>query len=186
MKFIRKHLNEGVFKNPEQARAAREKAKSLSNVDKLVNVVKDNIQTIASAKFDEFIKSRLTISSLSNGTVFSKAANSAKTEDITYKFEGDTIVCTCTVSLSSNGSFQPSGSSELVICCPEYISIIENKISYEFNCPAKVKIKLVQGDQYCVIFKKPTSEYYERKIVLGVSMRSDLTDFCHLMNCIEG
>ncbi len=186
MKFIRKHLNEGVFKNPEQARAAREKAKSLSNVDKLVNTVKDNIQVIASGKFDEFIKSKLSLSPSPKGSVFSRVENGAEVEDITYKFEGDTIICTCTVSLSSNGLFQNSGSSELIICCPEYIGIIENKISYEFDCPAKVKIKLVQGDPSCVIFKKPTSEYHERKIILGVSLRSDLTDFCHLMNCIEG
>lgn len=186
MKFIRKHLNEGYFKNPEQAKAAREKAKSLSNVDKLTNTIRENIQTLASAKFDEFIKSKLTISSLTKGAVFSKSENGAKTEDITYKFEGNTIVCTCTVSLSNNGMFQSSGSSELVICCPEYISIIENKISYEFNCPAKLRIKLVQGNPSCVIFKKPTSEYHERRIILRISLRSDLTDFCHLMNCIEG
>ena len=186
MKFIRKHLNEGVFKNPEQARAAREKAKSLSNVDKLVNTVKDNIQVIASGKFDEFIKSKLSISSLSKGSVFSKIENGAKTEDITYKFEGDTLVCTCTISLSSNGLYQTSGTTELVIRCPEYVNIIENKISYEFDCPVKMKIKLIPGDQSCAIFKKPTSEYNERKIILRASMRSDLTDFCHLMNCIEG
>ena len=191
MKFIRKHLNEGVFKNPEQARITREKEKSLSNADKLVNVIKDNIQAIASEKFDEFIKSKLAISSLSKGSVFSKLENGAETEDITYKFEGDTIVCTCTISLSSNGLYQGlyqnSGArTELVIRCPEYVSIIENKISYEFDCPAKVKIKLVQGDLSCAIFKNPTSDYQERKIILRASMRSDLTDFCHLMNCIEG
>lgn len=185
MKFIRKRLNEGVFKNPEQARAAREKAKSLSNADKVVNAFKENIQAIASGKFDEFIKSKLTESSYSKG-VFSNSENGAKTEDITYKFESDTLICTCTVSLSANGMFQSSGSSELVIRCPENINVIENKISYELSCPAKLKIKLVQGNPSCIIFKNPTNDYHERKIVLGVGLTNDLTAFCHLMNCIEG
>lgn len=32
-----RYINEGIFKNPEQARAAREKEKSISNVDKLIS-----------------------------------------------------------------------------------------------------------------------------------------------------
>ena len=40
MKFIRKqHINEGYFKNPTQAKEAREKAKELSNVEKVAGVV---------------------------------------------------------------------------------------------------------------------------------------------------
>ncbi len=35
-----RYINEGIFKNPEQARAAREKEKSISNVDKLVSTSK--------------------------------------------------------------------------------------------------------------------------------------------------
>lgn len=187
MKFIRKHINEGVFKNPEQAKAAREKTKSLSNVDKLVNTIKDNIQTIASAKFDEFIKSKLTISSSVNRAVFSKSENGANMEDINYKFEGDTLICTCTISLSSNGLYQNSGSSELTIYSPEYVRIIETKLKLEFNCPAKLKIKLIKGIySSCVIFTDPKYDYTNRAISLKYSARDDLTDFCHLMNCIEG
>ena len=37
MKFIRKKLNEGYFKNPEQMKAAKERTASMTNTEKLAN-----------------------------------------------------------------------------------------------------------------------------------------------------
>lgn len=192
MKFIRKRLNEGMFKNPEQARAARNKEKSLSSVDKLTNTIKANIQSIASNKCDKKIIPLLVSQDVDERfSIFSSNKNEAAVKSINYSYSGNNLICECVVSLSSNGTDFNDGTARLIISSPENVGKIEELLSSEFDCQATVKIKLVEDDHYagtyssCVLFTEPKGSYDRRILELKYSEADDLTPFVHMMNCIE-
>ena len=179
-----KYIKEGYFKTPNEIVAAN---KNKSKVERIVAVARKQIQPLASKRFDTEFKEYL----IGVNGIFDKSFNDVTCEKIQYYFIGDILHCEFTLGIGRCGYGLNSGDVEISLNYPENIREIENSIKEEYNCNAKVIINLTQTNDYAYpIFKIEDDLYYalgKRKLIkLQYSDCEDLTDFCHLLNCIKG
>jgi len=181
-----KYIREGYFKTPEQAKQSRNNSSGLERVSA---VAKSQINDFAGQRFNVEFTEYLTGV---NG-IFKKEAvlgNGARCESIEYYFENNILVCKFNVSLSSGGDLN-TGDALLYISYPENIREIEQSLKEEYGFDSKIIISLSPKQVWQSAPKNPIftkQKYYSdrKKVSLELTDCTDLTDFCHLLNCIEG
>ena len=95
MKFIKKKINEGYFKNPEEMKAKREKEANISNADKLAKMTETELKNKVFSTFmyviEEYVKGYKNSNTDQNGKLM---YDSIKNEDeMIYNFFGGLDIC---------------------------------------------------------------------------------------------
>lgn len=180
IRYIRKHINEGMFKNPEQAKAAKERMAQRSNVDKLAASARAQIPILAEKNYTEKIKNALV--GTPKESVFSNY-NEATCNDIRFYLEGNVLICEAHVDIKTAGYWLNSGDIDIRIWYPETIRMLEEDLSEKYGIPCKFKIIVKK------LFKKEIASIYSSVdwyISIVATNKKDLTDFCHFLNECEG
>ena len=182
-KYIRKNISEGYFKNPEELKAAAEKRKDSTSIEKLAVTTKGMIPEIAEKKFNNDFSS-LVVGPPQSAAIFDSTFNGASCESITYRFAGNTLVCEIKVKLTHQGYGLNSGDARIKIKYPETIQQIESILKEEYGYDAEVKLKIDAG-VYLLMKPGVNSLGCERTIDLIATNNTDLTGLCHLLNSID-
>ena len=169
IKFIKKHINEGYFRNPEQMKNAAEKRKNKVSGELVSSIAKKEIGSIASSRFDTEFKEYLTGV---NG-IFEKDIIDVDNLLFRYYFDNNILICEFPITLvKPRGYFGWNYTIEVKY--PENIREMENSLKEEYGVESKVKIISDLGP------------HIKDEIYFSITNCDDLTEFCHFMNCIEG
>ena len=184
-KYIRKNINEGYFKNPEELKAAAEKRKESTSVEKLAVTTKRLIPELAEKKFNKDFSS-LVVGPPQSAAIFDSTYNGASCESITYRFAENTLVCEIRVKLTHPGYGLNSGCVLIKIKYPETVAQIESILHDEYGYDVEVKLKIDTGT-WSYFTEKPSVNNLgcNRVIDLTATKNTDLTGFCHFLNSID-
>lgn len=170
------YIKEGYFKDV----TVRQKD-TRSGVDKVVSAARELINKVASERFNTEFKEYITGV---NG-IFTNA-NRSSCDNISYHFAGNTLYCEITVGFGISGQSINSGNVKLEISYPENIVEIEKSLSEEYHCDAKVIMHLHSTyDPYAACMFTDGASHNNKIIMLRSTDDTDLTNFCHLLNCCE-